>query len=83
MKVGQALRLESRLTGGGFDVHHKGKDVKNTLLRKVWKPSDELVTFYQKSQFAAIHFMKKIRMCSFGWLLGSDEQDIAMHFFPF
>ena len=49
MKVGQALRLESRLTGGGFDVHHKGKDVKNTLLRKVWKLSDEFVTFYKKA----------------------------------
>ena len=48
MKVGQALRLESRLTGGGFDVHHKGKDVEHTLLRKVWKLSDEFVTFYQK-----------------------------------
>ena len=49
MKVGQALRLESKLTGGGFDVHHKGKDVENTLLRKVWKLSDEFVTFYQKT----------------------------------
>ena len=49
MKVGQALRLESRLTGGGFDVHHKGKDVKNTLLRKVWKLSDEFVTFCQNA----------------------------------
>ena len=50
MKVGQALRLESRLTGGGFDVHHKGKDVKNTLLRKVWKLSDKFVAFYKKKQ---------------------------------
>ena len=49
MKVGQALRLESRLTGGGFDVHHKGEDVKNNLLKKVWKLSDEFVTFYQKA----------------------------------
>ena len=49
MKVGQALRLESRLTGGGFDVHHKGKDFENTLLRKVWKLSDEFVTFYKRA----------------------------------
>ena len=26
---------------------------------------------------------EKNRICSFGWLLGSDEQDIAMHIFPF
>jgi len=38
VKVGQALRLESRLTGGGFDVHHKGIDAGGRASKSPWEP---------------------------------------------